>query len=374
MMFGKNQNNIAPVNNRKNINIQLARAFAITMVVMQHYKIRMPTSDWYLDIFRYVQLWPGVDLFLAISGFLMCQSLFREIEKGDNWFNTFKNFLTKRVLRLYPVLIVWGGLTVLVCFISGERFYTNALSELKTFVFSLIALSNVYLHHCVVNGYLCSNASGGVTWSLSLEWQLYLALAFLVISFYSYKLFLISSFVLICILSIFIPAADPQNMALAWWIRPIPFFIGAIIFFANNTKIQPNPIMSYIIAMAAFIVLISAPIRVSTQYVSLAIGIAGGTLFYVFLYGLKFKNNIITQCLNWIGDRSYSIYLCHIPIMLIVSTFLEFLEIKFHIKIKYFVFFTVYVFTMLGISHITYIYVELKGIDLARKILNKNRP
>lgn len=40
----------ATINDKKDLNIQIARSLAIFMVVMQHYKIRMPTPDWYLNI------------------------------------------------------------------------------------------------------------------------------------------------------------------------------------------------------------------------------------------------------------------------------------------------------------------------------------
>lgn len=364
----------ATINDKKDLNIQIARSLAIFMVVMQHYKIRMPTPDWYLNIFKYVQFWPGVDIFLAISGFLMCKSLFKEISFNDGWCTTFKRFLLKRSFRLYPVLIVWGLLTILISLIAGDRFYTNPVSELKTFISSLVAVSNFYLHHCVENGYLCSNASGGVTWSLSLEWQLYLALAVIVISFANYKRALVVVFSLICFASIFIPAAEPQNMALAWWIRPIPFFIGAILYFLKERKIKSHSLISVAIFIFAFIVLITAPLKANTQYVSLTIGISGGLIFYVFITGFRFKNNFVTKHLNWIGDRSYSIYLCHIPVMLFIATILELIENHHSMKFSYITFAIIYVVTMLVSSHITYKYVELNGIRFARVLLNKTRP
>jgi peptidoglycan/LPS O-acetylase OafA/YrhL len=361
-------------NDKNDLNIQLARSLAILMVVMQHYKIRMPTSDWYLSIFKYIQLWSGVDIFLAISGFLMCKSLFKEISYNAGWCTTFKRFLLKRFLRLYPVLVVWGLITILISFIAGDRFYTNPLSEFKTLISSLAAVSNFYLHHCVENGYLCSNASGGVTWSLSLEWQLYLALAVLVITFANYKRALVLVFSLICFTSIFIPASEPQNMALAWWVRPIPFFIGAIFYFVNDRKIKLNLLMSLALFTFSFIILITAPLKASTQYVSSTIGLSGGLIFYVFISGFRFKNNFLTKILNWIGDRSYSIYLCHIPVMLAIATLLEFIEHHNNMKFSDFSFLIIYAISMLVSANITYKYVELSGIRFARDLINKSRP
>lgn len=85
-----------PPHDGKNLNIQILRAIAIIMVVMQHYKIRMPTESWYLEMFRYIQLWPGVDIFLAISGYLMCKSLKNQSSGKGDFVKHLKSFLLKR--------------------------------------------------------------------------------------------------------------------------------------------------------------------------------------------------------------------------------------------------------------------------------------
>ncbi|TQC76645.1 acyltransferase family protein [Pantoea dispersa] len=359
--------NISSKTEQKNLNIQILRAIAIIMVVLQHYKIRMPTEGWYLSIFKYVQFWPGVDIFLAISGYLMCKSLLKESQNNERFIIIFKRFIVKRMFRLYPVLLLWGILTILICFFSADRFFTNAMSELKTFLASMAAVSNFYLYHCVKNGYLCSNASGGVTWSLSLEWQLYVVLALLVIPLVNRQRFLITIFLLICIGSIFIPAAEPQNQAYAWWIRPIPFFLGATTFFIEKRIVKFNMNLAILLCTLSFIALITAPVYSKTQYVSLSIGLAGGLIFYIFVYSIKFNENILVKLLNWIGDRSYSIYLCHIPSMIAVATLLEYLSKITNHQISNIWFMMAYIILMLTLAHVTYKYVELYFISKNKK-------
>lgn len=361
------------MDDKKNINIQVLRAIAIIMVVMQHYKIRMPTGNWYLEMFRYIQLWPGVDIFLAISGYLMCKSLRKQSNKIGEFTNHFKSFLLKRFFRLYPVLVVWGSLTVLVCFFTAEKFYTNPLSEFKTFLTSLLSISNLYLHHCVTNGYICSNGSGGVTWSLSLEWQLYFLIALIFIPLSRKINTLTSIFLLICLLSISIPAAEPQNMAYAWWIRPIPFFIGAIIYLHSDKKIHISRLCSNIMILLSFVILITSPLIIATQFVSLSIGLSGALIFYLFINKATIERGMITNILNWIGDRSYSIYLCHVPVMLLLATFYEYLNKQFKVEFSFLLILTVYILTMLLCAHITYETIEKKGIAIRLKLANMKK-
>lgn len=152
------------------------------------------------------------------------------------------------------------------------------------------------------------------------------------------------------------------------------FFIGAILYFLKERKIKSHSLISVAIFIFALIVLITAPLKANTQYVSLTIGISGGLIFYVFITGFRFKNNFVTKPLNWIGDRSYSIYLCHIPEMLFIATILELIANHHSMKFSYITFAIIYVVTMLVSSHITYKYVELNGIRFARVLLNKTRP
>lgn len=73
----------------KNLDIQVLKAIAIIMVTIQHYRNRQPSPEFYLSTFKDVTYWASVDIFFAISGYLMCKSILKEIDKTGRSFTTF---------------------------------------------------------------------------------------------------------------------------------------------------------------------------------------------------------------------------------------------------------------------------------------------
>lgn len=99
---------------KKNMDIQALRAIAIIMVILQHYRNRLPSPEWYTQSFNYVSYWTGVDIFLAISGYLMCKTLSRDINKGGSTTDAFIGFFKRRLFRLFPCLLLWGVLSIIL--------------------------------------------------------------------------------------------------------------------------------------------------------------------------------------------------------------------------------------------------------------------
>lgn len=159
-------------------------------------------------------------------------------------------------------------------------------------------------------------------------------------------------------------------MAYAWWIRPIPFFIGAIIYLHSDKEIHINYFLSKMILFLSFVTLITSPLIVATQFVSLSIGLSGALLFYIFINKITIKRGVITNIFNWIGDRSYSIYLCHVPVMLLIATFCDYVNKVFNIQLSFLLISITYILTMLLCAHITYELIEKKGIAIRLKLAN----
>ncbi len=153
-----------PIGGRRS-DIQGLRAVAVTMVVAFHTGLALPGG--YL----------GVDVFFAISGFVIAGSLLRRA--GPDASLDLRGFYARRVRRLLPALAVLtvvttvGSLLVLSPFGMQQRaFRTGAAATVfvanvelyrTTGYFDLTAVSNPFLH----------------TWSLSVEEQLFLVLPLL---------------------------------------------------------------------------------------------------------------------------------------------------------------------------------------------------
>jgi peptidoglycan/LPS O-acetylase OafA/YrhL len=74
------------------------RALAVSLVVLHHYVLfvsRRPTFGWVGEIG-----WAGVDLFFALSGYLIGNQIFKAIRSGAGF--SLKNFYARRFLRTLP--------------------------------------------------------------------------------------------------------------------------------------------------------------------------------------------------------------------------------------------------------------------------------
>ena len=95
-----------PGENRRFAPLDGLRGIAITAVFCFHYRIEPHSpGEWG---------WVGVDLFFALSGFLITGILFDSL--GDEHY--FRNFYTRRALRIFP--LYWGLWCVLIVFMLAQ--------------------------------------------------------------------------------------------------------------------------------------------------------------------------------------------------------------------------------------------------------------
>jgi peptidoglycan/LPS O-acetylase OafA/YrhL len=142
--------------------LDAVRGLAILIVMTHNIGMKYPVlhlDRWSSDG------WMGVDLFFALSGFLITGSLLDT--KGSGSY--FENFYVRRCLRIWPLyyaLIFF--MFVVVRFLSPSEFQTVVQTSSPWWAFPLF-LQNFLLP-------ISTNAAGplGVTWSLAIEEQFYL--------------------------------------------------------------------------------------------------------------------------------------------------------------------------------------------------------
>ncbi|MFA3778670.1 acyltransferase family protein [Yersinia sp. 1652 StPb PI] len=146
------------------------RAIAVILVLFFHAKIFGVNSGFV-----------GVDVFFVISGYLITLGIKNGLEKGDF---SFIDFFKRRLWRLQPVfitlIIVVTIITTLTYLPDDYLKYTNSLRYASSF------LSNDYFSN-LNNGYFTDDVNIMPllhTWSLSVEWQWYLLLPFLMFIFF----------------------------------------------------------------------------------------------------------------------------------------------------------------------------------------------
>jgi peptidoglycan/LPS O-acetylase OafA/YrhL len=137
------------------------RGLAVLAVVLYHCHTRLAGTWIYGPL---LWGWTGVNLFFALSGFLITSILIEARDKP----NYFRNFYARRALRIWPVYF----LLLAVCYSVPEWFLGDTLAHQthwKTLVAYAFFVQN--LRHATLPGTL------GPTWSLAIEEQYYVVWA-----------------------------------------------------------------------------------------------------------------------------------------------------------------------------------------------------
>jgi peptidoglycan/LPS O-acetylase OafA/YrhL len=146
--------------------VDVLRAAAALLVLTYHVMALgsfqlLPDSLWGLP-FRIG--WIGVDLFLVISGFVITLSAAREQEKNPDAFRW--SFMQRRLRRIVPLYVL--TCVVFIFMVRPELFLMAPLHLAGMVLSHALFLQNLSPYtHGVING---------VTWSLALEMQFYVAL------------------------------------------------------------------------------------------------------------------------------------------------------------------------------------------------------
>lgn len=306
-----------------NIDIQCLRAIAVILVVLLHYRSSMPVPEWYSSTINSLSLWSGVDIFFAISGFLMFSSVRSSLGKEASRGEAAYAFLVKRCRRLVPALICAMIISILVAAISTNGAETE--SSIRGAIAATTGLSNFYWWACI-SGTIDQCGSphyNGVTWSLSLEWQLY-AVLFLAMSIpRSYRALTFATAI-----SLIYTIFSYKYSDLAMFTRPLPFFLGAMVgwlYSSNKPKISAAMARSLLFLGVAICVMSQKYLTSSAMHLAIA---AGSLLCITATSSGKVMNagSMLSKSATWVGDRSYSIYLLHYPAMVASSSALRYID------------------------------------------------
>ena len=267
----------------------------------------------------------GVDLFFLISGFVIAPKIERIIHSDDSW-REMKTFFVSRFWRLTPALLITLIFSLLlILFLGGIGYIKNSL--LQAF-FSSIALGNLSAYYFLGNYFQPIPNPLIHTWSLSLEEQIYIftPLMFLLLSrLFKVKKVAILYFLMFSISLLFLFLAPKLAIERYSFYSPVTryweFCLGAVIFFASrNSKIEiekrnsRRKLISYLLFVLMVYLLFFGPHN--PLFIFLLIVVFFKSLLFSLENKLP-KSLVVAGC--FIGDRSYSIYLVHMPIIWIFS-------------------------------------------------------
>lgn len=284
------------------------RAYAVIAVLLFHFQIPGFSAGFL-----------GVDIFFVISGFLMTAIIVKGLEREN--FSIWK-FYMARVRRIVPALMV----LVAVLLILGWFFLPTpdykALGSQSAYASAFI--SNIYFWRS--SGYFDAASHEKWllhTWTLGVEAQFYVLLPIFLIILWKIKPAvktllwgLIFAFLASLALSIVTSSWKPVAAFYLLPTRGWEFIAGGLVFFAGR-QLKGLEKLSKILLWTGFSLLLAAFIFIDSSY-SWPSGWALLPVLATSLIMLAQRSQSILTAhpiAQWLGDRSYSLYLWHWPIV-----------------------------------------------------------
>ncbi len=315
----------------RRIDIQVIRGIAVLAVVLFH-----TNESWFIAGYL------GVDLFFVISGFVVTPLISRIFYQRDTYrvqdsIDGLKDFYARRFFRLAPALGVTLIFSLVLIILFGpvfdhERFASQGLA-------ALFMLGNLGAYSFSGGNYFAPNPNPLIhLWSLSAEEQIYLFLP-LVVFIYSFvtksrkgislKLIISLGFsayvfdIAIRMFPGFLQKFGITDVPGLMFYSPVSrlweFCLGSAVYLVGDRKTIPfEKLIKYL--NLVIIVLISGmlflPIS-GNRFQSVTICLLASIA--LFFRAFESLPSFFRRRLIWLGDRSYSIYLIHMPFLYVAN-------------------------------------------------------
>jgi|HubBroStandDraft_1064217.scaffolds.fasta_scaffold00021_57 peptidoglycan/LPS O-acetylase OafA/YrhL len=311
-----------PAGRARIADIELLRGIAVLFVMLHHTHgdlIAWPSRflDW---LFSYSAYWAGVDVFFAISGFVIARSLLPALDAcaGEKeYVQTVLAFWIRRAWRLLPSAWLWLAVALLA---SAAFNQSGAFDPFRANVATTAAaLANVENFHLAATFGAGPSGTSFVYWSLSLEEQFYLVLPIAAFLLRRRLPWLAAALVA---LQIFQPRglvtmvtrtdAILLGVLVAGWSKHPTWRLFEPTGLASSRIAGPALLA---VALFALATLGSDPLGIVSLHVGVIAVISAG-LVLVASYDRDYlwPPGMTKRVLMWIGSRSYGLYLIHVPV------------------------------------------------------------
>ena len=302
--------------------IQVLRGLAVLAVLLFH-------ADASLFPLGYL----GVDVFFVISGFVVTPLILRIPSDSSNRNSTLlsglSNFYKRRFFRLAPALTVSLVFSAILVFLllpptSHSRFARQGIA-------TLLFLGNLGAYE-YSGDYFHPNPNPLIhTWSLSVEEQIYFALPLILLPFLRSinrkVVFYLLAFITVFSFTLSLGVIDPiysrlgiENEVLFSFYSPInriwQFTLGGLGFLIQEK--HPNLLGAFfkrtnlVFVITLFMVLFGS---LELNYKNSPFVVCSIALIVILSKSLCLMPKGIFKKLEWLGYRSYSIYLVHMPLI-----------------------------------------------------------
>jgi peptidoglycan/LPS O-acetylase OafA/YrhL len=312
---------------KKNSEIEVLRAIAVLMVLVSHVKnLLFWGSPHVISFWTHAPMWTGVDLFFVISGYVITQSF---VEQSKHTNTTLEKatvavkFWIRRAWRLWPSAWVWiAVVTLCSIFFNSSGAFETLKGNLADLVSIILPIANIHFFHCFHDsGYVCGNNS--IYWSLSVEEQFYLL--FPVILSVVPRKWLPLPFIALVASQFFI---ERPVWSFFWAIRTDAIALGVLLALARQSvayRLTKPSFLSlravsaaWTICLIALLCILPSPLLFTVPFYTGLAAVVSVALVWTasFEQGFICPPGVTRRILEWIGARSYALYLIHFPVFM----------------------------------------------------------
>lgn len=316
-----------------NLSIQYLRGLAALLVVFVHFSYGLPLSIFCGAI--------GVDIFFFISGFIMSETAERYKENK-------LLFIKNRIIRIYPLYLILLIPVLLLFALSNPL-------NLSTIIKSILFFGGNYYHY--QDPILFSG------WTLLFEFIFY----FIIITFSKSKRMV--NIILLAMGSIGLLFPIETFLGIFFNQFYLYFLIGMNLKDVLSHFKPKIPLFHLILSVILILMVMLFKDKFSTDYLSRQF-VTNGSLvfpraifwgipcFYFVISFIRYTENLkANQILKYVGDRSYSIYLVHTVLYILMNNEIVRQNLNF---MPYNFFKLILISLLFPISELTYSMIEMK--------------
>lgn len=308
------------------------RAIAVIMVLAYHLKLALFKSGFL-----------GVTVFFVLSGYLITGILISEVEEEGTI--DLKNFWLRRIRRLVPAVMSMAVVIIFVSAVVNRVIFTKGC---KDFLASVLGFNNWWQIFNKVSYFEAAGVPSPFThcWSLAIETQFYLIYPLILLGIYKLAksrgegrakrglLFagvtlLLALISVILMIALFNPQQDASRVYYGTDTRAFSLLFGALLAILWDYRMVPRRLsasVNMVLGSVSFAVLLVMTIAIngSSNFWYRGGQFVGTILTVLVIYTVLGRKTWLSRFLSnpvlkWIGDRSYSIYLWHYQIILLIS-------------------------------------------------------